>query len=308
MSRGSTIFVDPIILPASSPVKHKDMIHCVQSEETPQSPQKKPYTTEKIQSSPVKHVPTVIVPEPTKPAYYVFNEKVDVPSIVTMTVIILVTLFACPESLLNGADTLVSLHHVFYSGWITAVATGVGVIPFFFINEPSKFYTGLSNAIAAGMMVAASYSLITEAVYYQCDQRDFMDEWTFVDSVYITLLRTAIGVLLGLIFIFSTKMFLDQHEDLSLEAVVGNDAPPTTTTTTTTTTSSSPTDDSSSAPSTETKKEQHQSAQKMILIIIVMTLHSLSEGIGIGVSYGGRRGMQLGQFISLSLAVHNVPE
>ena len=183
MSRGSTIFVDPIILPASSPVKHKDMIHCVQSEETPQSPQKKPYTTEKIQSSPVKHVPTVIVPEPTKPAYFVFNEKVDVPSIVTMTVIILVTLFACPESLLNGADTLVSLHHVFYSGWITAVATGVGVIPFFFINEPSKFYTGLSNAIAAGMMVAASYSLITEAVYYQCDQRDFMDEWTFVGKL-----------------------------------------------------------------------------------------------------------------------------
>lgn len=111
-----------------------------------------------------------------------------------------------------------------------------------------------------------------------------------VDPAYTTLLRTAIGVLLGLIFIFSTKMFLDQHEDLSLEAVVGNDGPAT------------PTEPS------ETKKEQHQSAQKMILIIIVMTLHSLSEGIGIGVSYGGRRGMQLGQFISLSLAVHNVPE
>jgi hypothetical protein len=35
--------------------------------------------------------------------------------------------------------------------------------------------------------------------------------------------------------------------------------------------------------------------------IFVMTLHSVSEGIGIGVSFGGKSGSQLGQFISLSL-------
>jgi hypothetical protein len=42
--------------------------------------------------------------------------------------------------------------------------------------------------------------------------------------------------------------------------------------------------------------------------IFVMTLHSVSEGIGIGVSFGGKSGTQLGQFISLSLGIHNIPE
>lgn len=46
-------------------------------------------------------------------------------------------------------------------------------------------------------------------------------------------------------------------------------------------------------------------AKRVCLIMTVMTLHSLSEGVGIGVSYHSR---VLGSFISFTMAVHNIPE
>ena len=41
-------------------------------------------------------------------------------------------------------------------------------------------------------------------------------------------------------------------------------------------------------------------------IVAVMTVHSFSEGVGVGVAYGG--GDALGLFITLAIAVHNIPE
>jgi zinc transporter ZupT len=119
------------------------------------------------------------------------------------------------------------------------------------------------SAIAAGMMIAASYSLFAEGCTYS-DPSD--------NSTVSTEVRTSMGAVLGLLFILATKQFLDQYEDLKVGVLGGTDA------------------------------------RKALLIFFVMTLHSFSEGVGIGVSFGGVHGSKLGTFISASLAVHNVPE
>lgn len=48
------------------------------------------------------------------------------------------------------------------------------------------------------------------------------------------------------------------------------------------------------------------SAAKAMLIVAVMTLHSMAEGVGVGVAFGGGEG--LAQFVTIAIAVHNIPE
>lgn len=156
-----------------------------------------------------------------------------------------------------------SVQHVFYYGWLTALSTGLGVLPFVFLPDVPTFWVGISNAVAAGMMLAASYSLFVEG----CTHDDPHDTSTVASEI-----RTGIGALLGLGFILATKNILDKYEDLKVGVLGGTDA------------------------------------RKALLIFFVMTLHSFSEGVGIGVSFGGAHGSDLGVFISASLAVHNVPE
>jgi zinc transporter, ZIP family len=84
--------------------------------------------------------------------------------------------------------------------------------------------------------------------------------------------RTGFGVVVGIVFLMVTKRFLDEYEDLKLGILGGADA------------------------------------RKALLVFFVMTIHSFSEGVGVGVSFGGEHGGDLGVFISASLAVHNIPE
>jgi hypothetical protein len=64
----------------------------------------------------------------------------DYISYILLAIVILLTYFTYPSS-----ERKVTLQHVWYNGWITAVATGAGALPFFFLHEPNKFWMGVSN-------------------------------------------------------------------------------------------------------------------------------------------------------------------
>lgn len=144
-----------------------------------------------------------------------------------------------------------SPYTVFWFALLTALATGLGAVPFLFFRNMSRRWLGLSNAIAAGLMGAASAGLIYEG---------------FDQSVG----RTLIGVMLGLGFIVWTQRAIEARPTLVLGNLRGADA------------------------------------SKAALIVAIMTLHSFTEGVGVGVSFGG--GRALGIFITTAIAVHNIPE
>jgi zinc transporter, ZIP family len=141
---------------------------------------------------------------------------------------------------------------VFLFALLTAVATGLGAVPFAFAKHPTRRWLGVSNAVAAGLMLAASFGLIYEGMNYGP-------------------LRALAGALLGLAFIVVARRSLRQEEHPAVFASMSG-----------------------------------LDARKALLIVGVMTIHSFTEGVGIGVSFGGDQA--LGLFISLALAVHNVPE
>ncbi len=140
---------------------------------------------------------------------------------------------------------------VFLAALVTAVATGIGALPFLFTPTMNRWWLGVSNAAAAGLMLAASFSLIVEAVAYSTS-------------------RCILGIVLGVVFIAVCHKLIDGRDNLNVGGLTGADA------------------------------------VKVVLIVGIMTMHSVAEGIGVGVSFGG--GEALGTFITAAIAIHNIPE
>jgi ZIP family zinc transporter len=133
----------------------------------------------------------------------------------------------------------------------TALACGLGAVPFAFGADAVRGRLGAADAPAAGAMLAATAVLVYEG-------------WGR-GSV-----RLGVGVVLGVLFIMLTERVLAGRENVHLGSLRGADA------------------------------------RTAVTIIAVMTVHSIAEGVGVGVSFGG--GSELGIFITAAIAIHNIPE
>ncbi|AES72736.1 putative zinc transporter At3g08650 [Medicago truncatula] len=86
-----------------------------------------------------------------------------------------------------------------------AAATGLGAVPFFFV-ELDPQWAGLCNGMAAGVMLAASFNLIQEGQEYGSGS------WVVT------------GILAGRVFIWLCKKFLEQYGEVSMLDLKGADA------------------------------------------------------------------------------------
>ncbi|KAG6433562.1 hypothetical protein SASPL_105176 [Salvia splendens] len=86
-----------------------------------------------------------------------------------------------------------------------AAATGLGALPFFFM-ELDPQWAGICNGMAAGVMLAASFDLIQEG------QGHGSGSWV------------VLGILSGGVFIWLCKKFLEQYGEMSMLDIKGADA------------------------------------------------------------------------------------
>jgi zinc transporter ZupT len=95
---------------------------------------------------------------------------------------------------------------VFIAAMITAICTGLGALPFFFFEEINRYWLGVSNAVAAGLMFGASLGLVWEGGGYD-------------------VLRVGVGVVLGLaLIVVARRLIGDREEEFHIGAIEGTDA------------------------------------------------------------------------------------
>lgn len=142
---------------------------------------------------------------------------------------------------------------VFWAAVATALATGIGAVPFAFMKRLSQRWQGMTAAAAGGMMISASVFALAE----QALRRGA--PW-----------EVALGMLVGAAF-FAWTARLVGDQDIRIAGLA------------------------------------EEESRKAVLIILAMFIHSIPEGVAIGVGYATGE-IRFGFLLALAIAVHNVPE
>lgn len=99
----------------------------------------------------------------------------------------------------------VTLFTVFIAALITALTTGLGAVPLIFRKNAGKQWLSVGAALASGLMLAASHSLIDEGIAEQ--------EWL-----------TLVGMLTGLILVYLAYRWVDRQGAPDVSELNGADA------------------------------------------------------------------------------------
>ena len=172
---------------------------------------------------------------------------------------------------------------VFVAGLITALATGLGAIPFFFVEDFSDRWNVALWGIASGIMVSASlFGLVNEGLAYSA-------------AGFPTLL--AVGLLVGVALVEVADRVLDSIDVGGVDdpALEDEDAP------------------------LGAAAFAQADLKKLVLILGILTVHSFPEGVAVGVSFaelGLEGGLTvfgisvplLAVFMTVAISIHNVPE
>ncbi len=145
------------------------------------------------------------------------------------------------------------LIEVFLAALVSDLATGLGALPFLFLDRVGPRWNGMAAAAASGMMLSASVFALADKALHRGNA-----------------LEVIAGMLAGAAFFAWTARYIErQHWTLG----------------------------------TWDERE----SRKSILVIATMFVHSVPEGIAIGVGYATGE-IRFGVLLAAAIAVHNIPE
>ncbi|WP_137285031.1 ZIP family metal transporter [Halorussus salinisoli] len=202
---------------------------------------------------------------------------------------------------------------VFVAGLVTALATGLGAIPFFVVDDFSDRWNVALWGVASGIMVSASlFGLVNEGLAYAA-------------GGFPTLMVG--GLLTGVVLVEVADWALDaidiEGDDESSESAHHSEG----------------SDDHAGEDHTHETEEVHADGgghshdehameaeafaegdlKKLVLILGILTVHSFPEGVAVGVSFaelGLEGGIPvlgfsvplLAVFMTVAISIHNIPE